>query len=361
MLTTSLPRRTRPQASTRTTTRRLAVAAAMVVALAATSACASQAPSGDASAAVSADSSAGSGAEGTAGGGADGSAGAAAPGGEVSSDEIVGVEVTGDVGTKPTVTIDSPLDLTASAANVLVEGDGDELSADDQASVQFALFNGTDGAELQSSYEQGSQTVDLDATNSLPAILNALIGQKVGSRLLIGLAPGDGPAADDTTPFKAEDTLLYIVDVIGTVPDTATGEEVTDIPDDLPSVEVDGDNRVTGVTVPGGDAPTDLVVQPLITGEGDPVTADQTLTVQYWGVLWDGGTTFDESWSAGQPATFPLSGVIAGWTEGLAGQTVGSRVLLVIPPDLGYGAEGQPPTIPADATLVFVVDILAAT
>ncbi len=110
-----------------------------------------------------------------------------------------------------------------------------------------------------------------------------------------------------------------------------------------------------------GTAPTSLVVQPLIQGTGAKVASGQTVVVNYSVWLWD-GTKFDSSWDRG--ATFPVQNigqaqVIDGWNQGLVGQTVGSQVLLVVPPSLGYGATAQG-SIPANSTLVFVVDILAA-
>ena len=120
------------------------------------------------------------------------------------------------------------------------------------------------------------------------------------------------------------------------------------------------DSGEPSLTPVSGAAPTTLVVQPLIKGTGAAVQTGQTVTVQYTGWLWD-GTQFDSSWSTGSPATFTLdtSSVISGWVDGLTGQTVGSQVLLVIPPDKGYGANAQG-SIPANSTLVFVVDILDA-
>jgi len=76
-------------------------------------------------------------------------------------------------------------------------------------------------------------------------------------------------------------------------------------------------------------------------------------------VLWEDGSVFDSSWDRPEPAIFGLDQVIQGWSMGLAGQTVGSQVLLVIPADLAYGEMGSEPDIPPDAPLVFVVDILA--
>ena len=89
----------------------------------------------------------------------------------------------------------------------------------------------------------------------------------------------------------------------------------------------------------------------------------QKVSVHYTGWLWDDPSKpFDSSWDRGQPFSFtPGNGeVIAGWDEGVKGQKVGSQILLVVPADKGYGDAGSPPNIPGGATLVFVVDILAA-
>lgn len=112
------------------------------------------------------------------------------------------------------------------------------------------------------------------------------------------------------------------------------------------------------ITVPGGDPPEDLVVETVVEGDGDEVEAGDLLVVDYTGVLWDGGEQFDSSWERGEPAAFGIGvgQVIVGWDAGLVGQTVGSRVLLVIPPDQAYGSTGSG-SVPPDATLVFAVDI----
>jgi len=105
--------------------------------------------------------------------------------------------------------------------------------------------------------------------------------------------------------------------------------------------------------------PEELVAQTLIKGEGDKVAVGDSITVHYTGWVWD-GDQFDSSWANGSSISFTLSSdsLIEGWVQGLEGQTVGSQVLLVIPPDLGYG-EQESDSIPANSTLVFVVDILA--
>jgi peptidylprolyl isomerase len=117
------------------------------------------------------------------------------------------------------------------------------------------------------------------------------------------------------------------------------------------------------VTVPKGPAPASLVTKDLVTGTGRTVKAGQTVTVNYVGVLYKTGKEFDSSWSRNQPATFPLTngGVIAGWVQGIPGMKVGGRRELIIPAKLAYGARGNPPTIPPNSPLVFVVDLLSVS
>ncbi|MBV7363768.1 FKBP-type peptidyl-prolyl cis-trans isomerase [Actinomycetaceae bacterium TAE3-ERU4] len=107
------------------------------------------------------------------------------------------------------------------------------------------------------------------------------------------------------------------------------------------------------------EAPKELISKVLHEGNGAVVKPTDSVTVNYYGQLWD-GKYFDGSFDRGAPATFPLNGVIKGWTEGLTGKKVGDRVLLVVPPEMGYGEKGSPPTIPGNSTLVFVVDIVKA-
>jgi peptidylprolyl isomerase len=125
-------------------------------------------------------------------------------------------------------------------------------------------------------------------------------------------------------------------------------------------VTLDADGKPS-VAVPATDPPTELVAQLLIEGNGAAVEAGQTITVHYTGIVWATSTQFDSSWDRASPATFPIGSgsVIKGWDAGLVGQKVGSQVLLVVPPDQGYGSEGNPSAgISGTDTLVFVVDIL---
>ncbi len=116
------------------------------------------------------------------------------------------------------------------------------------------------------------------------------------------------------------------------------------------------------VVVPKGPAPRDLVKTDLIPGTGDFAVPGKVVTVQYVGVHFDTGKQFDASWDSGHPFSFQLGGeqVIAGWDEGVVGMRVGGRRQLVIPPDLGYGPNGDGSgVIGPNETLVFVVDLIS--
>jgi peptidylprolyl isomerase len=114
------------------------------------------------------------------------------------------------------------------------------------------------------------------------------------------------------------------------------------------------------VSVPSGAAPSKLVTKEIIKGTGPEAKAGESVTVNYVGVLYHGGKEFDASWKRNEPFTFALGKgqVIPGWDQGVAGMKVGGRRELIIPAELGYGKNGSPPTIPPNAPLVFVVDLL---
>jgi peptidylprolyl isomerase len=110
---------------------------------------------------------------------------------------------------------------------------------------------------------------------------------------------------------------------------------------------------------PSGKPPSKLEVRDIVRGTGRRAKAGDTVTVQYVGVNYADGKQFDASWDHGQPFSFQLGAgmVIPGWDKGVAGMRVGGRRELIIPPDLGYGPQGQPPVIEPNETLVFVVDL----
>jgi peptidylprolyl isomerase len=115
------------------------------------------------------------------------------------------------------------------------------------------------------------------------------------------------------------------------------------------------------VTIPKGEPPNDLVVRDLKKGTGATAKAGSQVSVNYVGVAYSNGREFDNSYDRGQAFPFTLGGgqVIPGWDEGIQGMKVGGRRQLTIPPDLAYGAQGSPPAIGPNETLVFIVDLLS--
>jgi peptidylprolyl isomerase len=111
---------------------------------------------------------------------------------------------------------------------------------------------------------------------------------------------------------------------------------------------------------PTGSPPRRLVKEDIVKGKGAPAKPGDVLVVNYVGVTFSTGDEFDASWDTGQPYPVQLGAgmVIEGWDRGLVGMRKGGRRMLTIPPELGYGAQGNPPAIPPNETLVFVVDAI---
>lgn len=258
------------------------------------------------------------------------------------------VTVDGAAGAQPTVAFAQPLTVTAAVARVVTEGTGEALADGQVLSMNYVVLSGTDGSTQGTTYGAEPDHITLGDPSLVPALNKILTGQKVGARILLAI-----PSEKDTAVMAVEVTEAK------SIPARAEGEAVAPAAG-LPTVTL-ADNGAPTIKPVKGDAPTDLVVQPLIKGAGAAVTSGQSVTFQYTGVLWD-GTPFDSSWEKGSPFTTAIGSgaVIKGWDQGLVGQTVGSQVLLVVPPALGYGDKAQGP-IPAGSTLIFVVDILAAS
>jgi peptidylprolyl isomerase len=140
-------------------------------------------------------------------------------------------------------------------------------------------------------------------------------------------------------------------DTVSTIPGSVTaGTPCVELAEALPA-------GAPTFAIPEGPPEEVLVVEDLVVGTGPEVAATDTVTLHYVGVNCSTGTIFDSSYTRGEPATFPLSGLIQGWQDGIPGMKVGGQRLLVIPPDLGYGAHGRPGTIPGNETLVFFVSV----
>ncbi|GGY48659.1 FKBP-type peptidyl-prolyl cis-trans isomerase [Streptomyces omiyaensis] len=264
-------------------------------------------------------------------------------------------------GEKPTLSKgegDPPKELKV---NVISEGDGPVTKDGDALQVNYLGQTWDSTTPFDNSFDRGEPfSLTLGAGQVIKGWDQGLKGQKVGSRVEIGIPPELGYGEQGSPPsIKGGATLVFVVDILKAtvIPKSAEGTVVAQENKDLPKVGTNTDGKAPSLTVPKAAAPKALVSNYVIEGKGEAVKSTDTLTVQYQGVLWD-GTPFDSSYERGAPATFPLANVIPGWTKGLDGKKVGSRVLLVVPPADGYGDQAQG-KIPANSTLVFTVDILA--
>jgi FKBP-type peptidyl-prolyl cis-trans isomerase len=213
-----------------------------------------------------------------------------------------------------------------------------------------------------------TSTPQVLSTSLLPGLKTALVGKKLGSRVLAVLPPkyGFGSQGNPDVGITGTDTLVFVVDLIKAYPATASasGTNVSNGGGGLPTVSSTSGTAPT-VTIPSSSPPASLVVKTLIKGSGPPIAKGQQVVTQYVGLNWRTKTVFDSSWSSGSPFGFQIDAspaqIIAGWDTGLLGVPVGSRVMLVVPPADGYGASGNSSAgIKGTDTLVFVVDILDA-
>ncbi|MEV4799796.1 FKBP-type peptidyl-prolyl cis-trans isomerase [Nonomuraea sp. NPDC049421] len=273
-----------------------------------------------------------------------------------------GVKVAGNVGAKPTVTFPSGTPATTSSYEVIQPGDGTGVKAGDRVIVNLTVYNwdGKDNKVQGSSYDtKAPETIAVN--EQLPQVLQeGFTKVKGGGRLMAVLANDAVQGQQQAAP--AEPTKVFVFDVVGTRPaplKAATGTETKESIKGVEVVNPGGEKAPTLTTKTKEKAPKDLVVKTLITGTGEKVTANQTLSVHYTGKIWGTDKQFDSSWERGEPAEFPLGQVIQGWQKGLVDVPVGSRVMMSIPPEMGYGSQEQQ-GIPANSTLVFVVDVLGA-
>ncbi len=237
-------------------------------------------------------------------------------------------------------------------AVLVADGDGAEATEGTVVTVSYIIYSGTDGSVYYSSYDDGyTEGITMTEGAVDPNLYSTLLGVHEGAQLLYGtFDTSDGSAL----------IMAVTVEAVTEVLDRAEGTAVDPV-EGLPAVTLDDATGEPTVSFDAaGDKPTELVAQDLITGDGAVVAEGDQVTVHYTGWLWD-GDVFDSSWERGAGSTFTLAtgSLIDGWVQGLVGKTVGSQVLLVVPPELGYG-DADSGTIPAGSTLVFVVDILAA-
>lgn len=267
------------------------------------------------------------------------------------------IKVTGGFGKEPKITFKAPFAIDKTQTRVLSEGKGPTLAEGTTVTVDYYGVNGRTGKKFDDSFSRG-EPATFSLAQVVPGFSKGLTGQKQGSRVLIAMPGKDGYDASGGSPqagIEVGDTLLFVVDIVA-APLTGPEGEKVDPEAGLPTVTDKG--GVPEVTMPKTDPPTTLTVQPLIKGKGPKVTGAETITFNYRWYTWD-GQLLEDSYKSG-PQQYQLSGLLPGMAKGLTGQTVGSRVLLVVPPTDGYPNGNATPKIEKNTTLVLVVDLLFA-
>jgi len=277
------------------------------------------------------------------------------------------VKVSGAFGATPAVSIPKLEADNKLAVKTVIQGTGTTVTKSDAMAANFVLYfwQGKSSSLKANTFTSNPTVI---GGTMLPGLETALIGQKVGSRVLAVIPPADGygTAGNSELGITGSTTLVFVIDVLKSYPDTAsaTGAQVSSGGGTLPTVTAHPGSAPT-ITIPSNNPPSALVTKTLIKGTGPKLAKGQYVIAQYTGYIWRTKKVFDSSWTDGSPFGFVIGAspeqVIPGWDTGLAGQTVGSRVMLVIPPKDGYGSSGQSNAgIKGTDTLVFVVDIIDA-
>jgi FKBP-type peptidyl-prolyl cis-trans isomerase len=277
------------------------------------------------------------------------------------------VKVTGAFGKAPSVNIPKLDANNKLTTKTVIQGTGTTVTKADAMAANFVLyFWSGKSSSLKANTFTSNPTV-IGGT-MLPGLETALIGQKIGSRVLAVIPPaeGYGTSGNSQLGITGSTTLVFVIDLLKSYSDTASaaGAQESSGGGTLPTVTAHAGSAPT-VTIPANSPPSALVTKTLIKGSGPKLVKGQYVVAQYTGYIWRTKKVFDSSWSDGSPFGFVIGAspeqVIPGWDTGLEGQTVGSRVMLVIPPKDGYGTTGASSAgITGTDTLVFVVDIIDA-
>ena len=280
------------------------------------------------------------------------------------------IKVGGALGAKPRLSFDAPLEVPDSGYRVLEKGSGAPIRLDQQFLLQLTLVNGRTGDVAVSTLDPGQTAKTLRYTDEdlFPVLQKALTGRRQGARVLVAATPDDayGDAGAPQYGIKPGDPLVMVADVVAvpptTVLDAPEGARVKPHRGTPTVVERAGQvQRLRFGTHPVAK-PSKLVVVPLVRGKGPEARSESLITIDYLGQLWKTRRVVASTYGK-EPMTFSLGtgNVIKAWDRALVGVPRGSRVLVLAPPSLAFQSTGQPPTIPGNATLAYVIDVLGVS
>ncbi|MER7186254.1 FKBP-type peptidyl-prolyl cis-trans isomerase [Streptomyces hyaluromycini] len=269
---------------------------------------------------------------------------------------------------KPTVAKGSGDPSKNLAVKTVIAGSGKTVAENDFIQANYLGQIWSSAKVFDQSYDRTPLLMQLAAGSIIDGWRYGLAGRKVGSRVLMAVPPtwGYGTSGNSQAGIKGTDTLVFVVDVLNSFnsKSSSTGKEVAQSDAALPKVGTNTDGKAPSIDIPKVDPPKKLVSNYVLEGDGAAVQSAQTVLCQFKGEVWDSGKVFEQTYESGRLAQFSIEqmqSVVKGLAQGITGKKVGSRIMVVIPPDLAYG--NNPPSggvVKKGSTLVFAVDILAA-
>ena len=268
----------------------------------------------------------------------------------------------GEFGSPPTVSIPTPLHASVTQRSVIEQGKGAVITAGQPVVVDVTILNGSTGTVLQQgTYGATGGSLVTAGQTTLKGVSDALICATVGSRIAIIGSPKDTHEgqADASNGLAADDALVYVLDIKQAFLARANGADQVPV-NNAPAIVTTSTGR-PGISIPNLASPKNFGRHVLKEGTGKVVTDGEYVVVKYTGVSWSDHKTFDSSWITGSATLFQVgaANVTQGLSKGIAGQRVGSQIVVTVPEsEASGGSEGTGGTPPAGQAAVYVVDIL---
>jgi peptidylprolyl isomerase len=277
------------------------------------------------------------------------------------------IDVTLNGAAPPTVTIPDGFTVASTQSRVLAPASGPQVKEGETIIAEYVAYDATTDRLFDTTFgATGTPHVfTLTTEKLLKGMVTGIVGVNQGATIALAIPPEDafGTAGVQTAGIGGSDTIFFVIKVDHILPEKAEGTQ-QNLPATVPALQFDANGLPSRFTATGKE-PAELKhlgVYDLIKGKGPVVKSGQTIFVEYVGQIYPDGKVFDSSWSRAAFGTkIGEQTVIKGWDQGLVGQRVGSRVILTIPSDLGYGSNGSSDgTIKGGDSLIFAVDILYA-
>lgn len=274
---------------------------------------------------------------------------------DASSPALDLITASGEEGT-PAVAVKDPVNVAETAFADVSVGDGPAVTTDAQDVVfSVAIASGVTGETLVASPTAVRSVAGW--AEHYQGLADMLACATQGSRI-VGAIPFEGMSAEASSSMGITEgqSVAVVLDLQRVYLPAADGAPQYNDRPGMPSVVL-APTGAPGIIVPDAAPPAELAVEVLKIGDGPAVGDGDSIRIHYTGVTWDDREVFDSTWEKGASAAVTLDGVVPGFAQALEGATVGSQLLVVIPPELGYGDAGSG-SIPGGATLVFVIDVL---